>query len=626
MIELTDLAQHILVISVTIGLMGLLLIDKIKPAYIFFGAVLIFLLAGIIDIKDFLNALSNESILSIFLLIFITFGVRTNFNILAWMDKIFGNAKSGRSFTFKMSGTVAFFSSFLNNTPIVALFLPYVYQWSKKHDISPSKLLISVSYAAMAGGMLTVIGTSTNLILKGLVVAEGGTPPGFLDYLLPGFLVALATILYLCTIGYSILPNKSELINSVNKKQREYLVEVQLAKESDLVGKMVSDIEIKDEEGINLLEIERYGMRISPVRSYEKLRQNDTLVFAGDSQKIIELLRDEDNFIIPILQQEKQEKEKAEEKQPNSDEAKNTEKTREEKKEEPQKDEADRNIVETVIPVNSALVGRTLNNLNFKNRYDAVVIGIHRNGATLKKKIDRIRLRPGDLLMIVPGENFQKNTHQQDDLYIMSVVTNLNRSSALARKGFVAVLAATIAAMAFAGMNLFFALLIITSYMIATKMMSVEDLKTQFSVNLFVVLVASLAFSTALINSGVAEIAANAFMKVFESFGNQGIVIGIYLVTLVLASFVTHAAAVAIVFPIAFSIGSGIEDLDMIAVYIAMAFAASASFHTPFSYQTNMMVYGPGGYKFSDFLKAGTPLTLLYSVLVIAFILFYYSF
>lgn len=623
MIELTELAQHILVISVTIGLMGLLLIDKIKPAYIFFGAVLIFLLAGIIDIKDFLDAFSNQSVLSIFLLIFITFGVRTNFNILAWMDKIFGNAKSGRSFTFKMSGTVAFFSSFLNNTPIVALFLPYVYQWSKKHDISPSKILISVSYAAMAGGMLTVIGTSTNLILKGLVVAEGGTPPGFLDYLLPGLLVAILTVIYLPTIGYAILPNKSELINSVNKKQREYLVEVQLAKESDLVGKMVSDIEIKDDEGINLLEIERYGMRISPVRSYEKLRQNDTLIFAGDSEKIIELLRDEENFVIPILQQEK---EKAEEKERHSNEDKKSEQKREDKKEEDQKEEADRSIVETVIPINSALVGRTLNNLNFKNRYDAVVIGIHRNGATLKKKIDRIKLRPGDLLMIVPGENFQKNTHQQDDLYVMSVVTNLNRSSSLARKGFVAVLAATIAAMAFAGMDLFFALLIITSYMVATKMMSVEDLKTQFSVNLFVVLVASLAFSTALINSGVAEMAANAFMNVFESMGNEGIVIGIYVVTLILASFVTHAAAVAIVFPIAFSIGSGIEDLDMVAVYIAIAFAASASFHTPFSYQTNMMVYGPGGYKFSDFLKTGTPLTLLYSALVIAFILFYYSF
>src|SRR5690625_4902872 len=232
MLELSDLAQHIIVIAVTLGLMGLLLIEKIKPAYIFFGAVLIFLLSGIISTDDFLDALSNESILSIFLLIFITYGIRTNFNILGWMDKLFGGAKTGRGFILRMSSSVSFFSSFLNNTPIVALFLPYVYQWSKKRKISPSKLLIPLSYAAMAGGMITVIGTSTNLILKGLIESKGETAPGFLDYLLPGLIITTGTILYLVTIGYSILPKKEDLLKSASKKQRKYLVEVDLSEDS----------------------------------------------------------------------------------------------------------------------------------------------------------------------------------------------------------------------------------------------------------------------------------------------------------------------------------------------------------------------------------------------------------
>src|SRR5699024_5529471 len=119
--------------------------------------------------RDFLDALSNESILSIFLLIFLTYGIRNNFNIMGWMDKVFGGAKKGRGFVLRMSSIVAGSSSFLNNTPIVALFLPYVYQWSKRNKVSPSKLLIPLSYAAMVGGMITVIGTSTNLVLKGLV-------------------------------------------------------------------------------------------------------------------------------------------------------------------------------------------------------------------------------------------------------------------------------------------------------------------------------------------------------------------------------------------------------------------------------------------------------------------------
>src|SRR5699024_1317356 len=151
------------------------------PAYIFSGAVLVFILTNIISAQDFLDALSNESILSIFLLIFLTFGIRTNFNILRWMDRVFGEAKKGRGFVFRMSSVVALSSSFLNNTPIVALFLPYVYQWSKKMQVSPSKLLIPLSFAAMAGGMMTVIGTSTNLVLNGSFDAKDETPPGICD-------------------------------------------------------------------------------------------------------------------------------------------------------------------------------------------------------------------------------------------------------------------------------------------------------------------------------------------------------------------------------------------------------------------------------------------------------------
>lgn len=209
---------------------------------------------------------------------------------------------------------------------------------------------------------------------------------------------------------------------------------------------------------------------------------------------------------------------------------------------------------------------------------------------------------------------------------MVSVIKKVSGVSTLAKKGFLALTLAGVAGLFFTDLSLFFVLLLLISYMISTRMVGIEELKKQFSVDLFVILVASLAFSTALINSGVAEMAANGFMKLFEPLGKEGILIGIYLVTLIIGSFVTHAAAVAIIFPIAFSIGSQMEDLNMIAVYIAIAFAASASFHTPFSYQTNMMVYGPGGYKFSDFLKAGTPLTILYSIAVIGFILFYYGF
>lgn len=611
MIEFSQFSQQIIVIVVTVALMVLLLIEKIKPAFIFFGSVLIFLLTKTISTHDFLEALSNESVLSIFLLIFITYGVRTNYNILAWMDKLFGGAKTGRGFIIRMSSVVSAFSSFLNNTPIVALFLPYVYQWSNRRNIAASKLLIPLSYAAMAGGMITVIGTSTNLILKGLVESEGGTPPGFMDYLLPGLLVTILTIIYLSTLGYAILPTKEKIKEEVLKKQREYIIEVELSEEAEIIGKTIREAELVNMEGVDLLEIIRSGMRISPVYSYERIRAGDKLVFVGNSDRVIELLEQREDFVVPHL-------ESAEENNPLENEA--------DAEQEEQNEDNERQIIETLIPTNSSLIGRTLTSANFRETYDAVVIGIHRNGSRLKQQIDRTRLRAGDLMLVVPGKNFRKDTRREDDLYVVSVIKQVSGVSTLAKRGFLALTLAGIAGLFFTDLSLFFVLLLLISYMISTRMVGIEDLKKQFSVDLFVILVASLAFSTALIKSGVAEMAANGFMTLFEPMGKEGILIGIYLVTLLIGSFVTHAAAVAIVFPIAFSIGSQMEDLNMIAIYIAMAFAASASFHTPFSYQTNMMVYGPGGYKFSDFLKAGTPLTVLYSIAVIMFILFYYGF
>lgn len=601
--------------------MVLLLFEKIKPAYIFSGAVLLFLLFGVIDTGDFLDALSNESILSIFLLIFLTYGIRSNFNIMGWMDKIFGGAKKGRGFLFRMTPIVAGSSSFLNNTPIVALFLPYVYQWSKRNKVSPSKLLIPLSYAAIVGGMITVIGTSTNLVLKGLVEAEGETPPGFLDYLLPGLLVTVGTILYLPTIGYALLPNRMELLSSMQKKMREYLVNVKLSKESDLSGKTVEEAGLSMLEGVQLFEIIRNGSKISPIRSYDRIYKEDTLVFMGNSEKIIELFEREEDFEIPYLKEKEKEKERKE-----KNKKKEGSKESNEKKEESTPEETSgRRIIETVIPANSSLTGQTLKGMNFNQRYDAVVIGIHRNGVELQQKIGLIPLMPGDLLLMVPGEEFWKLTTQEDDFYVVSIVKNINRVSRKARIGFIGVLAAVITGMLFDKIGLFLALLLLMSYMVAGKMLTIQDLKEQFGVNLFVVLVGSLAFSTALINSGVAEMAANTFINVFQNFGGQGIIIGIFIATLVLTSFVTHVAAVAIIFPIAFSIGSQFPEMDLTAIFIAIAFAASASFHTPFSYQTNMMVYGPGGYTFTDYLKAGLPLTLLYSILTLGFILLYYT-
>lgn len=594
MISFPHQIQQIIVLVVTLLLIVSLLLDKVKPSYLFFAAVLVFLLSGIIQTNDLLDAFSNESVLSIFLLIFLTAAIKEHFNLIGWMDKLFGKAKTPRGFLLRMSAGVLPISAFLNNTPIVAVFMPYVYQWSKRHNVSPSKLLMPLSFLAILGGMITVIGTSTNLVLNGLIESKNAPSPTFLDYLIPGVLVSVAGILFLYFIGYNWLPNRKNLLQSENGKSREYLVEVKVILESSIIGKSILDAGLRNLNGIYLFEIIRNKQRMTPVKPEEIILAGDILVFAGDTENIIELLERRKDFTTPFTNGE-------------------------------QSQLGQLNILETVIPFNSELVGQTLKRISFRENYDAAVVAIHRNGERLQGKIGEIALQAGDLLLVSPGMHFRKYIEEHPDLYLISVLRKPSNAKPAAVKGFVVLLLAVIAGLAFGLLNLFFALVLLTSYMIGFKLLSIGEIKKQLDVDLLVVLVASLTFSTALIDSGTAKLLADGFMSMFHSFGNLGIVIGVYLLTLILTSFVTHVAAVSIVFPIAYAIALQTPGMNAVAIFIAIAFAASASFHSPFSYQTNMMVYGPGGYKFKDFLKVGFPLTVIYSVITLIFIALYYK-
>lgn len=593
MIFLAQNVQQIIVITVTVLLITFLFLEKVKPSFIFFGAVFIFLLTGIVDTKGFLNSLANESILSIFLLIFITAGLRSHFNIIGWLDGLFGKTNNPRSFMFRMTAGVTAMSAVLNNTPIVALLMPYVYQWAKKHKVSPGKFLIPLSYAAIIGGMITVIGTSTNLVLNGLIESKKGIPLGLFDYLYPGLLVSIAGIGFLYLFGLKLLPNRKDLLESNAKLSREYLVETRVAPSSLLIGKSVIDANLRNLTGIYLFEIVRDRSVITPVHPEEIIRANDALFFAGETQNIMELLERDNELSLPM----------------------------------PGGQEVDHkhNIIETVIPVNSELAGKTLKEIEFRENYDAAVVAIHRNGAKLRGKIGEIVMQAGDLLMISAGKNFRQHLNARPNLYLVSVLTDVQDAKPLVKRGFALIIIAVIVGMVFGYLNLFLALMIITGYMVIGNLLSISEIKKQLDIDLLIILVASLTFSKAIIDSGTAELISKNFLGLFEDFGNKGILIGLYLITLMLTTFITHVAAVSIIFPIAFSLGTVIPGMNMTALFLAISFAASASFHAPFSYQTNLMVYGPGGYKFRDFLKIGLPFTFLYSVIVLLFLIFYYN-
>lgn len=586
--------QRWIVLGITLLLVVLLFIEKIRPAFTFFAAVMVFLLCGIVDTGDFLKSLANESILSIFLLIFITAGIRDHFDLGGALDRFFGETKNPRTFLFRMTSGVAGLSAFMNNTPIVAFMMPYVYQWSKKNKTAPSKFLIPLSYAAIIGGMITVIGTSTNLVLNGLIESKQDIPLRFTDYLYPGLMVTVAGILFLYFIGYKLLPSHANALQEVARQSREYLVETRVLPQSSLIGRSITEANLRNLEGIYLYEIARGSQVITPVSPEEIIREGDALFFAGETQHIMELIKRDHELSLPQSNGF-----------PNGNKG--------------------QDLIEAVVPANSELTGRTLKEVAFRENYDAAVVAIHRNGEKLRGKIGEMEIKAGDLMLISAGKAFVRNLQENKNLYMVSVLEKAKTTGSVAKKGFLAVVLITLALLIAGYVQLFLGLVIITAAMVVLKLLSISEIKRQLDVDLLIILVASLTFSTALIETGAAELVAANVISVFHGLGNAGVLVGLYLITLILTTFVTHVAAVSIVFPIAYAMGHSLPGVDMAAFYVAIAFAASASFHAPFSYQTNLMVYGPGGYKFKDFLKVGLPFTLIYSVICVGFILVYYK-
>lgn len=582
---------HSWIAILTIVLVILMLFwDRVKASLVFTFAVFVFISTGIIGVQDYFDNFSNQSVITIFLLIFLTSVVKRNYNIIGLLDKFFGNSKSEKTFLFKLGFSVAGLSSLMNNTPIVALLTPYVYQWGKKHDVAPSKLLMPLSFAAILGGVITVIGTSTNLVLNGFLRSNNEEVLSTLDFIVPGIIVTVFGVVYFVITYNILLPSNTDILSYAKLNLREYLFETRYnsnSKEGDLT---VSEVGFRNLKGAYLVQIHREDEIIQPVGPNVKLRTNDRLYFAGDSNTMVELV--EENERLTWAKSEKF--------------------------------MLGNNVklIEVVIPRNSSLIGLSLKEAAFRERYDSAVVAIHRNGEKLNEKLGRIKLEVGDLLLLTAGEEFEKRIEQNKDLYSVSVLKSRKETEPWKKVLLFVVAILGGGLLTFNLISFVFFLLVLLIFTVSLKMTSVEELKKQVNLDLLLILVGALTLGKGLIDSGAAEIIGKNFIDLFISLGQEVVLIALFSLTLILTTFVTNVAALSIVFPLAFQIVKEF-DVNGTPFYLAIAFAASAAFITPVSYQTNLIVYGPGGYKFKDFAKFGTPLTLIYSLLILSYLIFF---
>ena len=584
--------QQWVVIAVLLAVIVGLYFERWKPPVVFIAGVFLLLVLKVITPQDFLDSFSNQQIISIFLLMFITSAINDNFNITFWFDKYFSKSKSPQQFLGRLTFSVASLSSFMNNTPIVSLMIPYVRGWAKENGVSPSKLLIPLSYAASLGGMITVIGTSTNLVLNGFLEEEGLVVLGFYDFLPLGLLVTVVGCAYLMTLGYTILPDRLAPIQDFSRDDRQYLVETVVLGDSPFAGKTIIEAELRNLKEVYLAQLVRGDKVIAPVPPDAKIRVGDHLFFAGVTDKVVDFVKNRRG--IKLISDKK-----------NFDLG------------------TQLNIVEAIVPANSSLAGRTVKEYGFRQAFDAAIIGIHRNGEKIFGKIGNVTLQNGDLLLMLVGKQFYKNSHKDKNLYVVSNIDKIDGDNPFNKRSFLFILALVFGLLFFNVFSLFMSLLVIVMALMALKLLPMQQVRRGTNFGLFVVLASALTLGKTLIDTGTAQLLADGFLGPFVPYGKLATLIGIFSLTLFLTSFITNVAAVSIAFPIIYALVQE-QGLEGTPYYLTIAFAASASFLTPISYQTNLMVYGPGSYTFNDFLKVGAPLTFLYAITVLVYVYWMY--
>ncbi|MCD6556910.1 MAG: SLC13 family permease [Bacteroidales bacterium] len=587
--------QAIIVIIVLLFLIVSLYTEIVGPTLTFIIAVIVLGMTHILEPSEIIDGFSNEQIAIIIMLLLLGDIYRRTSVLDIFFNSVFKGAKTYKSFTARMMLIVAPMSAFLNNTPLVALMMPYVHTGAQKHKASVSKLMIPLSFAAILGGCTTLIGTSTNLIVNGLVTDQKIIPNlpelSIFDFTAVGLPMLVIGIIYLLTFGQKLLPDNKSVIDKIPEISREYIVEGRIKGNSPLIGKTISEAGLRNLEGLFLFEILRENIRITAVPNDTILLEEDILLFTGNTQAIADFVKSREGIEIPSVGMFSRKK--------------NTE------------------VLEIVISHNSTLNGKTLKEVNFRAKFDATAIAVHRNGETLAGKIGAVELKSGDAVLLLAGTYFEDRYKDTSDFYLISRVKEFRRLGFWRTTFLVGGTIAVILLSSIGLIKLFNGLLVLLAGLVIFKITRPKDLVKSVDYDLILIIALSLALGTAMIKTGVAEMFAHGIISVFKPFGVIGILTGIYLITAILAAFITNKAAVAVIFPVSLTLALSLKA-DVMPFILVVAYAAAANFMTPIGYQTNLMVYGPGGYKFRDFLKVGTPLTIIYMLVTITILNFIY--
>ncbi|KAA2285353.1 SLC13 family permease [Arenimonas fontis] len=577
--------QGWLTIGVVLATLGLLLRERLGPDRVLAGAVVVLVVTGVLEPAEALAGFWNPGVLTVALLFVLVAALRTT-GAIRWLGAwVLGRTAREFPARLRLTAIASVLSAFINNTPIVATLASAVEHWARARGLSPSRFLLPMNYATVLGGMCTLIGTSTNLIVAGLVITSGMAPLGMFDPLpvaLPAVVVGLA---YLAVAGRWLLPERRGAIEQAAAEAREYAVEMVVEPAGRLVGRTVDQAGLRHLSGSYLVELVRGQELLTAVAPDTALRAGDRLVFVGVTNAVRELRRIEG--LRPATEQLFK-----------LDGA-----------------ERRRNLVELVLSRFSPAVGKNLRESAFRNRYNAAVIAVSRHGRRLDQKPGDVVLQAGDTLLAETAPDFMARFGNSPDFLLVSLVDGerpVQPGKALAT---LAILAAMVLANTVFGLPILASAAAAALAVLLGRCVGLAELRRSLDLRLIAVIACSFALGAAMDRSGAAAAVAAELRGLGGSDPFLTLVL-VYAMAVLFTEMLTNNAAAVLMFPIGLAAARQL-GVDPMPFVMAVMIGASAGFITPIGYQTNLMVYGPGGYRFLDYVRLGAPLSLLVGVTVL---------
>lgn len=585
--------EGIFVVGVIFMCLLFLILTKISPDVVFTGGLTVIIVFGVIPVNQALVGFSNEGMLTVAALYVVATGMKETGAIRYIIQNLLGNPSEIWKIQARIISPVMGMSAFLNNTPIVASFIPALQEWARQYKVPVAKIMIPLSYAAILGGTCTLIGTSTNLIVNGLLISEKDIALNIFEPAFIGIPIAVAGFVYLLIFGRKLLPEGASVFSSF-ENTREYTIEMMVRPDSPLIGKSIENAGLRQLPGLFLVEIVRDGTILAAVEPDEPLQSNDRLIFTGMVESIVDLQH------IQGLE-------------PATDQVFKLDSPR-----------RDRHLVEAVVSPTHPLNGKTVKEGEFRNHYGAVILAVSRQGERIRKKVGDITLNTGDILLLETPRNFANRYKASNDFLLVSTLEK--NGSPDYEKGWIAwsILGVMVFVAAAGWLSMFQASFLAAGAMLITQCTGAGEARSNIDWQVLIVIAAALGIGNALNVTGAAEVMAGSFIG-FAGDHPYMALIATYLATWVLTEMITNNAAAVLIFPFAISTAAGL-GVEFMPFVMVIMFAASASFSTPIGYQTNLMVYGPGGYQFSDFLKIGLPLNLIVATITILLVPVFWPF